>query len=103
MAIFEAEQNRPTACSERASGGNAPDANGAVTGAVMVVGGGAGIGLMILTGHTGQVSFGHAAFLGIGAYTHSVLLSHGVPFLLAIPITVLFTGVIGMLIGVILF
>ena len=59
----------------------------------------AGIGLMILTGHTGQVSFGHAAFLGIGAYTHSVLLSHGVPFLLAIPITVLFTGVIGMLIG----
>ena len=24
----------------------------------------AGIGLMILTGHTGQVSFGHAAFLG---------------------------------------
>ena len=59
----------------------------------------AGIGLMILTGHTGQVSFGHAAFLGIGAYTHSVLLSHGVPFLVAIPITVLFTGLIGMLIG----
>ena len=59
----------------------------------------AGIGLMILTGHTGQVSFGHAAFLGIGAYTHSVLLSHGVPFLVAIPITVIFTGLIGMLIG----
>ncbi len=28
----------------------------------------AGIGLMILTGYTGQVSFGHAAFLGIGAF-----------------------------------
>jgi ABC-type branched-subunit amino acid transport system permease subunit len=33
----------------------------------------AGIGLMILTGHTGQVSFGHAGFLGIGAYAHSIL------------------------------
>ena len=40
----------------------------------------AGIGLMILTGHTGQVSFGHAAFLGIGAYCHSILISHGIPF-----------------------
>ena len=59
----------------------------------------AGIGLMILTGHTGQVSFGHAAFLGIGAYTHSVLMSNGVPFLVSIPTTILFTGVIGMLIG----
>lgn len=59
----------------------------------------AGIGLMILTGYTGQVSFGHAAFLGIGAYTHSVLLSQGVPFLIAIPITVMFTGMVGMLIG----
>ena len=58
-----------------------------------------GIGLMILTGHTGQVSFGHAAFLGIGAYTHSVLMTLGVPFMLSIPITILFTGVIGMLIG----
>jgi len=59
----------------------------------------AGVGLMILTGHTGQVSFGHAAFLGIGAYTHSILLAQGVPFLLAVPITVLFTGLIGMALG----
>jgi branched-chain amino acid transport system permease protein len=59
----------------------------------------AGIGLMILTGHTGQVSFGHAAFLGIGAYTHAILMSRGVPFLLSIPVTVLFTGLVGMVIG----
>jgi branched-chain amino acid transport system permease protein len=59
----------------------------------------AGIGLMILTGHTGQVSFGHAAFLGIGAYTHSFLMSHGLPFMLSIPITILFSGIVGMLIG----
>ncbi len=59
----------------------------------------AGIGLMVLTGYTGQVSFGHAAFLGIGAYTHSILMSHGVPFSLSIVITILFSGVIGMAIG----
>ncbi len=59
----------------------------------------AGIGLMILTGHTGQVSFGHAAFLGIGAYTHSILLSQGVPFTASILITVLLAGIVGMAIG----
>jgi len=40
LAIFEAEQNQSTACSAQTSGSNAPDANGAVVGAVMVVGGG---------------------------------------------------------------
>ena len=59
----------------------------------------AGIGLMILTGHTGQVSFGHAAFLGIGAYCHSILLAHGVPFSLSIVGTILLTGLIGMVLG----
>jgi branched-chain amino acid transport system permease protein len=59
----------------------------------------AGVGLMILTGHTGQVSFGHAAFLGIGAYTHSILLSHGVPFSLSIVLTMIFCGLIGMALG----
>ncbi|MDH3432194.1 MAG: branched-chain amino acid ABC transporter permease [Gammaproteobacteria bacterium] len=59
----------------------------------------AGIGLMILTGHTGQVSFGHAGFLGIGAYTHSILMSHGVPFSLSIVLTIMLAGLVGMLIG----
>lgn len=59
----------------------------------------AGIGLMVLTGHTGQVSFGHAGFLGIGAYTHSILTSHGVPFSVSVVITILFAGLIGMAIG----
>ena len=56
----------------------------------------AGIGLMMLTGFTGQVSFGHAAFLGIGAYAHSILLSHGVPFTLSILLSVTIAGLIGM-------
>jgi branched-chain amino acid transport system permease protein len=59
----------------------------------------AGIGLMILTGHTGQVSFGHAGFLGIGAYAHSILISHGVPFSLSIVLTIVLAGLVGMLIG----
>jgi branched-chain amino acid transport system permease protein len=59
----------------------------------------AGIGLMILTGFTGQVSFGHAAFLGIGAYCHSILLTAGTPFVISIMLTAVFTGIVGMLIG----
>ena len=59
----------------------------------------AGVGLMILTGHTGQVSFGHAAFLGIGAYSHSILMTHGVPFTLSLIITVILSGLVGMAVG----
>jgi len=59
----------------------------------------AGIGLMILTGHTGQVSFGHAAFLGIGAYCHSILLSHGAPFFVSVVLTMALTGLVGMALG----
>ena len=59
----------------------------------------AGIGLMILTGHTGQVSFGHAAFLGIGAYCHSILIAHGVPFLVSAALTMILSGLIGMALG----
>lgn len=59
----------------------------------------AGIGLMILTGHTGQVSFGHAAFLGIGAYCHSILISHGVPFMISVVLTMALSGLVGMALG----
>lgn len=59
----------------------------------------AGIGLMLLTGFTGQVSFGHAAFLGLGAYCHSILMTHGVPFSVSLVITTIFTGMVGMALG----
>ena len=52
----------------------------------------AGVGLMLLTGYTGQVSLGHAAFLGIGAYCHAYLLSHEVPFLISLTFSSLFSG-----------
>ena len=35
----------------------------------------AGAGLMVLVGYTGLVSLGHAAFLLLGAYVHTFLLS----------------------------
>ncbi len=60
----------------------------------------AGVGLMLLTGYTGLVSLGHAAFLGIGAYTESVLLAKGVPFVVTLPAAGLLTAFAGVLIGV---
>jgi branched-chain amino acid transport system permease protein len=43
-----------------------------------------GLGLMLLAGFTGQFSIGHAAFLGVGAYTQAVLTGMGWPFPLAL-------------------
>lgn len=56
--------------------------------------------LMILTGFTGQVSLGHAAFLAIGAYTTAVL-GHqfGLPFWLLIPTAGLMAAAVGLAIG----
>lgn len=59
----------------------------------------AGLGLMVLTGFSGQVSFGHAAFLGVGAYAQVWLLNQGVPFMLALPLAGLISGGIGALLG----
>lgn len=59
----------------------------------------AGIALMLLVGFTGQVSLGHAAFLGIGAYTHAFLIQHGVPFVAAMAMAGLVAGLVGFLIG----
>src|ERR1700729_1412469 len=39
-----------------------------------------GVGLMILTGFTGQASLGHAAFLGIGACAAGYLQQFSMPF-----------------------
>ena len=60
----------------------------------------AGIGLMLLTGYTGLVSLGHAAFLAIGAYTHAYLLAQGWPFLLSATTATLFTALIGGIVGI---
>jgi branched-chain amino acid transport system permease protein len=60
----------------------------------------AGLGLMLLVGFTGQISLGHAAFLAIGAYAHAYLISHGWPFLLALPMAGLISAAAGVLIAI---
>lgn len=58
-----------------------------------------GVGLMILTGFTGQASLGHAAFLAIGAYTAAYLQQFNVPFPVYFLVAGLLTGVVGALVG----
>jgi len=58
-----------------------------------------GVGLMILTGFTGQASLGHAAFLAIGAYTTAYLHKLGVPFPVYFLAAGLLAGVIGAMVG----
>ena len=60
----------------------------------------AGVGLMLLTGYTGLVNLGHAAFLGIGAYTEAVLLTAGLPFAVTLPLSGLFAAIAGIAIGI---
>ena len=60
----------------------------------------AGVGLMLLIGYTGLVSLGHGAFMAIGAYTNTYLITKGVPFLIAFPAAGLAALLAGILIAV---
>jgi branched-chain amino acid transport system permease protein len=56
--------------------------------------------LNVLVGVTGLVSFGHAAYFGIGAYTTGLLMKQaGVPFLLAFPAAGVLAGAIALVFG----
>jgi branched-chain amino acid transport system permease protein len=59
-----------------------------------------GLSLMVLAGYTGLVSLGHAAFLGIGAYTH-VYLMHDLrlPWVVSVGVACIVTGAVGVLVG----
>jgi branched-chain amino acid transport system permease protein len=59
----------------------------------------AGLGLMVLSGFTGLVSLGHAAFLGVGAYTQVFLLNHGFPFVLALAMAMALSASVGIIVG----
>lgn len=57
-------------------------------------------GLNILTGYTGQLSLGHAAFMTVGAFTASnLVVEFNFPFLLALFCSGLVTSVVGVLFG----
>src|ERR687888_531141 len=61
----------------------------------------AALGLNILTGFTGQISLGNAAFLAVGAYATAALAGRlGLPFPLVIPASGLVTAGAGMIFGV---
>ncbi|MEZ5818062.1 MAG: branched-chain amino acid ABC transporter permease [Hyphomicrobiaceae bacterium] len=58
------------------------------------------LGLNLLTGFNGQISLGHGAFFGIGAYTAGILLDQtGVPYWATIPVAALVCFSIGYLFG----
>jgi branched-chain amino acid transport system permease protein len=59
----------------------------------------AAVGLMLLTGFTGLISMGHAAFFAIGSYTSAILTSKGVPFLAALPAAGIMAAIAGIIIG----
>ena len=60
----------------------------------------AAMGLNILTGFTGQISLGNAAFMAVGGYATAFLANHGVPFLVAFPASGLLAALAGMIFGI---
>lgn len=58
------------------------------------------ISLNLLLGYAGQLSLGHAAFFGIGAYTSALLDVHlGAPFWVGLPAAAVAAGIAGLLVG----
>lgn len=61
----------------------------------------AALGLNLLTGYTGQISLGHAAFFGVGAFASTYISNRfGVPPALSIPLGGLVATMFGMVFGV---
>jgi branched-chain amino acid transport system permease protein len=61
----------------------------------------AALGLNILVGFTGQISLGHSAFFGFGAFACAYLNNVvGIPVWLAIPLAGVWTTAVGMIFGI---
>lgn len=59
------------------------------------------LGLAILTGMTGLISLGHAAFMGLGAYTAAILSAKaGWPMIACLPAGALMAGLTGAVVGI---
>ena len=58
-----------------------------------------GLGLMLLSGFTGLFSIGHAAFLGVGAYTEAVLAAKGWPFPVSFACAMGLSAAVGAVVG----
>jgi len=58
------------------------------------------LGLNLITGVTGQLTLGHAAFMSIGAYASAIAtVNYDIPFLLGVLIGGLAAGLVGIIIG----
>ena len=58
-------------------------------------------GLQLLMGFTGLLSLGHAAFMGVGAYTSALLITKfGCPFILSLLIAGLVASLFGIIVGI---
>lgn len=60
----------------------------------------AAMGLNLLTGFNGQVSIGHGAFFGVGAFTTAILMvDYDWTFEATIPVAAALSGLVGLLVG----
>ena len=58
------------------------------------------VGLNLLSGFGGQISLGHAAFFGLGAYTTGILtVDHGVPVVVAMLLSIVVCFCAGVIVG----
>ncbi|MDY6910939.1 MAG: branched-chain amino acid ABC transporter permease [Chloroflexota bacterium] len=70
----------------------------ATTGGITLI---AVLGLNILTGYCGLISMGHAAFMGVGAYTAAILsVTYGLSFWITLPCAGIAAGIAGMIVGI---
>jgi branched-chain amino acid transport system permease protein len=57
------------------------------------------LSLNFITGFCGQISLGHAAFMGVGAYTAATMMKASLSLLFAIPVAAVLAGLLGLLVG----
>ncbi|MGD8521496.1 MAG: branched-chain amino acid ABC transporter permease, partial [Desulfobacterales bacterium] len=57
------------------------------------------LGLNMISGFCGQISLGHAAFFGVGAYTSALLAKAGIPLPLAVAAGMISAGMVGLIVG----
>lgn len=59
------------------------------------------VGLNILTGYTGLISMGQAAFMGVGAYTVAILSTRlALPMVICLPLAGIVTTIVGVIAGI---
>lgn len=58
------------------------------------------LGLNMISGFCGQISLGHAAFYGVGAYTAALLSVAGTPFAVCLVAGAAMAGLVGLVVGI---